>query len=59
MATKKRIISEAATGQPALESPKRVPDRQTGQPLLLLGREYLIAYNYVNTIYKGDAETTL
>ncbi len=46
MATKNRRIPETATGQPAVESPKRVRDRQTSQPSFLLGGRYPItAYN--------------
>ena len=62
MATKNRRILETATGQPAVESPKRVPDRQTGQPSFVLGGQYPIsAYNFNSdpasrpspTTYKG------
>ncbi len=52
MATKNRRISKAATGQPALESSKRVPDRQTGQPSFVLGEQYPITAYYVNPTYK-------
>jgi len=61
-ATKNRRIPETATGQPAVESPKRVRDRQTGQPSFVLGGQYPITAYYVNsspasrpspTTYKG------
>ena len=48
MATNNRRIPGAATGQPAVESPKRVPDRQTGQPSFVLGRQYSMTAYYVN-----------
>jgi len=37
VASKNRRILETAPGQPAVESPKRVPDRPTGRPSLFLG----------------------
>ena len=48
MATKNRRIPETATDQPAAESPKRVPDRQTIQLSFVLGGQYSIAAYYVN-----------
>ncbi len=48
MATKNRRIPVTATGQPAVESPKRVPDRQTGQASFILGGQYAITAHYVN-----------
>jgi len=38
MAAKNRRILESATGQPAVESPERVPDMQTWAALLRFGR---------------------
>jgi hypothetical protein len=38
VAAKNRRILESATGQPAVESPERVPDRQTWPALLRFGR---------------------
>ncbi len=36
MGNKNPRISKSVTGQPAVEIPKRVPDRQTGQPSFIL-----------------------
>ncbi len=36
MGNKTPRISKSVTGQPAVEIPKQVPDRQTGQPSLVL-----------------------
>ena len=47
-ATKNRRIPETAASHPAVESPKRVPDRQTCQPSFVLGGQYPITGNYVN-----------
>ncbi len=41
-------IPETATGQPAVERPKRVPDRRTGQPFFVLGGQYAKLAYYVN-----------
>jgi hypothetical protein len=48
MGNKNPRISKSATGQPAVESPKRVPDRQTGQPSFVLGGQYPRTIYYVN-----------
>jgi len=48
VATKNRRIPETAAGQPAVESPKRVRDSQTGQPSFVLGGQYPITAYYVN-----------
>ncbi len=62
MATKNRRIPETVPGQPAVESPKRVPDRQTCQPSFVLGGQYPLTAYHVNpgpasrpspTTYKG------
>jgi len=47
IATKNRRIPQTATGQPTLESPKRVPDRQMDQPSFVLGGQYPITEYYV------------
>jgi hypothetical protein len=57
VATKNRRIPETATGQLAVESPKRVPDRQTGQPSFVLGGQYPITAYYVNL--RGGFQTEL
>ena len=44
-ATKNRIIPETATDQLAVESPKRVPDRQTAQPSFILDGQYSINFS--------------
>ena len=46
VATKNRRIPETPTGQPAVGSHKRVPDRQTGS--FVLGGQYPITAYYVN-----------
>ncbi len=53
MANKTPRIPQTATRQPAFEGPKQLAQRQTDRSSLVLGREYLIACNYVNTTYKG------
>jgi len=52
MGTENSKFPGTTTGQPAVESPKRVLDRQMGQPSFLLGGRYLKTGDYVNSAYK-------
>jgi hypothetical protein len=55
LATKNRRIPEIAIGQPAVESPRRVPDSQRGQPSFVLGGPYPITDFYVNPLWVFEA----
>ncbi len=47
--TKNPKVPGRVTLQPAVESPKRVPDRQMGQPSFVLDGQYPITGYYVNS----------
>ncbi len=44
MGTENSKFPGTTTGQPAVESPKRVPDRQMGQPSFVLGGQLFRHY---------------
>jgi hypothetical protein len=46
---------ERVTFQPAVMSPKRVPDRQMGQPSFVLGGQSPITVYYVNVMNRPIA----